>query len=78
VWLGTAEATDKSAAVEKAAQEFKTEVRLAPVRGVEAITLIRNVAVVTRVGLGRGADWSSRGPGPLTSSFPRAGAFQPG
>jgi hypothetical protein len=26
VWLGTVEAPDKSAAVEKAAQEFKTEV----------------------------------------------------
>jgi hypothetical protein len=26
IWLGTVEAPDKSAAVEKAAQEFKTEV----------------------------------------------------
>jgi hypothetical protein len=26
VWLGTVEAPDKSAAIEKAAQEFKTEV----------------------------------------------------
>jgi hypothetical protein len=26
IWLGTAEAPDKQAAVEKAAQEFKTEV----------------------------------------------------
>jgi hypothetical protein len=33
VWLGTVEAPDKSAAVEKAAQEFKTEVwRLYAVR----------------------------------------------